>query len=403
MIDRREAALTVVLTPTPATAPGVRNFAATSDGFQIAEIATTPIAAGIRVFVRLTSPTLPEREDLGALIAAIVALGRPEDSPAIQLVGDSDLRLRYYARAAGFTAPLRANLALDLRAPAPPERAQDSIERFLADLVGLLPGVEITTARPPGVLRSYFRGASSGIGGLVHLTARGPTDIDALRLAIPVTDDVMAEAVALMIDTALAIRSRFRPLVDGVRVIYDHSAHGLRTGKLAGAAEANVRDVHLNPAYAQMAEMEALDRPRWERAAGSEPGGRHSSRTLAPPFTRIDAVVAHEFWHQIEFGFEGARYRDSVEFRRSLGAYFGVETLEHAFKGGHAGDPLSWQVARTRLATEVSDYATTAPKEATAELFTQWWCTAAAPPPSAEFFATLLKQFFPPVDGGRSR
>jgi hypothetical protein len=273
----------------------------------------------------------------------------------------------------------------------------------LADLGGLLPGVEITTTRPPGVLRSYLRGASSGIGGLVHLTARGPTDIDELRMAVPVTDDVMAEGVALMIDTALAIRSRFRPLVDGVRVIYDHSAHGLRTGKLAGAAEASVREVHLNPAYAQMAEMEALDRPRWERAGGSEAGGRHSSRTLAPPFTRIDAVVAHEFWHQIEFGFEGGRYRDSVEFRRALGAYFGVETLEHALKGGHAGAPRPWQVARTRLATEVSEYATTAPKEATAELFTQWWCTEAARPPSAEFFGTLLERFFPAADGGKGR
>ncbi len=204
MIDRPDAALTVVLTPTPTTAAGVRSFAATSGGFPIAEIATTPIAAGIRVYVRLTSATLPEREDLSALIAAIVDMGRHEDSPAILLAGDSDLRLRYYARAAGFTAPLRANLTLDLRAPAPPERAQDPVERLLADLGGLLPGVEITTARPPGVLRAYFRGVSSGIGGLVHLTARGPTDVEALRMAIPVTDDVMAEGVALMIDTALA-------------------------------------------------------------------------------------------------------------------------------------------------------------------------------------------------------
>jgi hypothetical protein len=336
---------------------------------------------------------------MAAVIAALVALGRAENLPLLALAADSSIRLRYFARAAGFSGPLRAELSLDpSREETPPTPPLPHGERFVADLQALLPGVAIAVARPPGTVRSFFRGASSGVDGIVHLTARGPTDPQALRLAVPVGGDSMAEGVALTIDTALAVRRRFRPLVDRVRVIFDHSMQGLRTGSLAGVADPSVRDVHLSPAYALASEMEGLDRQQWERLGGRPPEALRSPLTVAPPFTRIDAVVAHEFWHQIEFGFESERYGDSVEMRRVIGRYFGVETLEQAIKGDKGDAPLSWQVARSRLATEVSDYATTKPKEATAELFKQWWCTAARPPPSAQFFGTVLAQFFPSAD-----
>src|SRR4029077_10266745 len=132
-------------------------------------------------------------------------------------------------------------------------------------------------------------------------------------LSVPIAADVMAECVAMTIDTALSVRRRFRPLVDGVRIFYDHAIQGLRVGTVAGVAEAAVRDIHLNPAYALASESELLERSLRERAPEAEV--RHRPLTSLPPFTRVDSVVAHEYWHQIEFGFETSRYADSVGFR----------------------------------------------------------------------------------------
>jgi hypothetical protein len=327
-------------------------------------------------------------------------MARADTRPTLVLANSSDLRLRYYARAAGFTGPLRADLSRlthSERGTAlfPPPSPMGS-EALVAALRSLLPGVEIEAARRSGVVRSLFRGASSGVARTVHITATGPSDARPLMLAVPLGDEVLVEGVALTIDTALSVRRRFRPDIERVRVFFDHAVAGLRDGTIAGVAEPTVRDVHLNPAYASVPELEVLDRQRWERSL-AQPSGRRPLSEL-PPFTRIDSVVAHEFWHQIEFGLESGRYRDSVEFRRAIGRYFGVETLEHVIKGGRPDAPLEWQAARRRLAEEVSGYATTAPKEATAELFAQWWCTPADPPPPAQFFGSLLRQFFPAAD-----
>jgi hypothetical protein len=226
--------------------------------------------------------------------------------------------------------------------------------------------------------------------GTVHLTVHDGSDAEPLRLAVPFGEAVLVEGVAISIDTALAIRGRFRPLVDDVRIFYDQSLQGLRTGSVAGAAYSAVRDIHLSPAYASVVAMD------------TQPGrhlGWQPPHVALAPFTRIDSVVAHEYWHQIESGLESSRYGDSVEFRRALGGYFGVETLEHVIKGSSKGAPAHWQEAYRRLHDEVSAYAATAPKEATAELFSQWWCTASDPPPSARFFGEVLRRVFPGVEG----
>jgi hypothetical protein len=266
-------------------------------------------------------------------------------------------------------------------------------EQLLADLTDLLPGITVvTTDRVAGGLRSFLRIASSGVTNPVHLTAIDSTGTEPLRLAVPIGDDVLAEGVAQAIDTALAVRRRFRPLVDQVRIFYDQSVQGLRNGKVAGLAQPGVRDVHLSPAYASVREMDALygDRP-----------AEQSPLMALPPVTRIDSVVAHEYWHQIEYGLEGGRYRDSIDFRRAVGGYFGLETIEHVTKGSAVSASPEWQAAHARLANEVSAYAATAPKEATAELFAQWWGTAASPPPSAVFFGQVLRHFFPTADLAR--
>lgn len=389
---------------------GDRHFSAWSDDRPLGRVRAASDHGWLRVSVD-EDGVVNGAAERRALIAAVIALGAAEHASGLVLAGPSHLLLRREARAAGFTGPLRSDLVGAFPRigtgyeMTPAHDAPQS--RFLSDLQALLPGVVLTvTDRAGGRLRSLVRLASAGVAGTVHLTARWedePSATPSLRLAVPVSDDVIVEGVALVIDTALSVRRRFQPVVDGVRVFFDHSIQGLRTGSIAGVAEAYVRDVHLNPAYALGGEMEALDDYLRRRRANQDPTehDRRPPLTVAPPATRIDSVVAHEYWHQIEFGLESGRYRDSIEFRRAVGEYFGVETVEQVIKGKSASAPDAWQIAYRRLAGEVSAYATTAPKEATAELFAQWWCTAAAPPVSARAFGDVLRRFFPDADVDR--
>ena len=112
------------------------------------------------------------------------------------------------------------------------------------------------------------------------------------------------------------------------------------------------------------------------------------------PFTAIDATTAHEMWHLVEATFEAKRYKESVEFRRQLGFHLGVATLEQAVKGHGRYAPDSWKAASKLLAEEVSLYATTNAKEATAELFKAWWCRTGDLAPVVARFGELLDEFF---------
>jgi hypothetical protein len=392
---------------------GGRHFTAWSDDRLLGRVTTTVDHGWLRVAFDEAGVVngVAERQ---ALIDAVIALARSERLMGVVLAATTRLLVRYQARAVGFAGPLRGELVGALGdlgdgrpspGPSPSPERGDLERRFMSDLQTLLPGVVLlASSRPPGRLRSLLRVASSGMTGTVHLTAQDEHEDlafeEPLRLAVPLDDDVMAEGVALAIDTALSIRRRFHPLVDVVRIFYDHSIQGLRTGSIGGVAEAHLRDVHLNPAYALVSELDSLDNYIRDRASQPQLGehGRRPPLTVLPPATRIDSVVAHEYWHQIEFGLESGRYRDSVELRRVIGGYFGVDTLEHAIKGNNPKAPASWQAAYVRLAREVSQYATTTTKEATAELFAQWWCTAGAPPLSARAFGEVLREFFPDAD-----
>lgn len=407
MIGPDQPTLSVELRREAVDGRGRRRFSAWAGDRLLGRLTTAEDRGWLRVEVEEEGGVngTAERQ---ALIAAAIATARTEHLSGVVLAASSLLLVRHEARAAGFTGPLRAELVgplRDLRDPRNPGRSAQGREalqqRFLADLQRLLPGVVLeATDRTAGRLRSLLRSASTGVAGTVHLTAQSRLGDEPLRLAVPLGEDVLTEGVALAVDTALSVRRRFHPLIDGVRIFYDHSVQGLRTGTIGGVAEAYVRDVHLNPAYASVGEMAALDRFLRQRRGQPEPGEpeRRGPLTVQPPFTRIDSVVAHEYWHQIEFGLESGRYRDSVDFRRAVGSYFGVETLEHVIKGASSSAPPAWQAAYRRLAQEVSAYATTAPKEATAELFAQWWCTALAPPPSALAFGDILRRFFPQAD-----
>ena len=79
------------------------------------------------------------------------------------------------------------------------------------------------------------------------------------------------------------------------------------------------------------------------------------------------------------------RFRESIEFRRQLGRCFGVDTLEQVFDPGH-------EDARARLGYEVSGYATENRREATAELFTEWWHNP-RPRPAAAAFGALVDRY----------
>jgi hypothetical protein len=81
-----------------------------------------------------------------------------------------------------------------------------------------------------------------------------------------------------------------------------------------------------------------------------------------------------------------------------LGEELGVATFEHALRGGEAGAPPEWRSARARIVREVSVYATTNQREATAEMFKLWWCSApeAPPAPLVACFGRLIDRFYPP-------
>jgi hypothetical protein len=404
MIEPDHTQLAVELQPEFLDDQGRRHFLVGADGRLLTRLVAAEANDELRVAVDDDGPAMSVAEWQGLLLA-VIGMARAERRSRVVLPVGSQLLLRYVARASGFGGPLRGALSLSLDPPALPTMAPGAgagapEDRFLADLNSLLPGTTVTAAkRPAGWLRSALRSASAGVAGTIHFTVNDGSGIKPLWVAAPLNDDVMAECVAMAVDTAMAIRRRFHPHVDGVRMFFDQSIHGLRSGEIAGLAEAYVRDVHLNPAFALARELEVLDRQRQERRSARSPEqvARRGPITVLPPFTRVDSVVAHEFWHQIEFGFESGQYRNSVEFRRAVGGYFGVETLEHVLKGGAPHAAPEWRIARARLAAEVSDYATTNPKEATAELFTQWWCTRADPPPSARFFGEVMERFFPLV------
>jgi hypothetical protein len=133
-----------------------------------------------------------------------------------------------------------------------------------------------------------------------------------------------------------------------------------------------------------------------QRQRSADRGGRSVSAAVARPFFPIDGVVAHEYWHNLDTTVL-ATPAVYVEINRALGEELGVETFEHALRGGTAAAPVPWQQAHRRIINEVSRYATTNMREATAEMFKLWWCSSpeAPPAPLVARFGTLIDRFYP--------
>jgi hypothetical protein len=114
------------------------------------------------------------------------------------------------------------------------------------------------------------------------------------------------------------------------------------------------------------------------------------------PWFAIDGVVAHEYWHNLDATVV-ASPATYVEINRALGVELGVDTFEHALRGRDTGAPPEWRAALVRIVTEVSLYATTNWREATAELFKLWWCAPrdGAPAPLVACFGAQLDRFYP--------
>ena len=92
---------------------------------------------------------------------------------------------------------------------------------------------------------------------------------------------------------------------------------------------------------------------------------------------------------------DGYHQADWISIHRALGEALGVDTLEHALRGGSPSAPPAWQHAYRRIVDEVSRYATTNPHEAKAEMFMQWWCRSGEPTPIVARFGEIIEAALP--------
>lgn len=297
------------------------------------------------------------------------------------LVDSANPIVRDQARRRGYAGPLRGPLTTGLHSgqavrPVAPDRME------MADSIGVLLD-RLVTADSAGTTRRLFNVLRFGYGDVLRLAVGTPP----LTVTVPDSPDVMVETVAAAIDTVLAVRDRFGPHAEHLSVVsFDRASHHRgQQVRWAGHANHMVFSIHINDSLALADGWLHLRRQR-ETAPLRRPPAivRH-------PFTAIDGVVAHEAWHQIDFGFRG-RLADQMAFRRELGAVLGVQTLEQAILGGHPNAPDASRLAHERLTETVSAYAATNPLEATAEMFKLWWCGTSNP--TIDRFGELLDRFF---------
>ncbi|HET7487254.1 MAG TPA: hypothetical protein VFJ85_04950 [Acidimicrobiales bacterium] len=289
-----------------------------------------------------------------------------------------DPRLRDAARRSGWSGTLRGPLHHGGgRLP----------EDAVAAVAALVPGAGVAPAPPPGPLRGLVRLALAGMPGTAELVVTDGTGLRPFSVRYPDRPDLFVEELARAVDVTVAMRARFRSALGHVRLVaIDFGPQGFRTSRYAGIATPTLGNVHLNAALFLPGPLAELEAVREVRAA--RPGATPSARP-GGDFTAVDGTTAHELWHQVELAFTARDYRASVEFRRLLGAWFGVETIEQAAgRGGPVQD---------RVAAEVSPYGATRPLEATAEMAKLWWCGSDAP--VARYFGEVVERFFPAPTG----
>jgi hypothetical protein len=214
-----------------------------------------------------------------------------------------------------------------------------------------------------------------------------------IRVRMPDRDDVMPETIASAADTTLAVKRRFGRIASGVRALaFNHGGGKFADGSVSGSAESGTGTIFLNPVLAFAGDQVAQRR---RMAAEGRPG---VPMYVPPPFTSLEAVTAHELWHNLDATIQSTP-GVYFEFNRALGEELGVGTFEYALRGGEAGAPPEWQAAHVRIVQEVSAYATTNMREATAEMFMLWWCSRADAPPAplVRRFGALVDRYYPPA------
>jgi hypothetical protein len=329
-----------------------------------ADLEPLPVDGVDALMVRPLIPGIMDRAMAHELVAALAPVDRP--------LALWDELTRSEARRAGWTGPLRGPLT----APSPTRSAANRADSRLTTIEGLLPWVEVTRSR-------FGRKAFT-------LRAVAADGEHRMRLKAPDRPDLMPEIVAAALDTAFAIRRRYGRMAAGVHTItIDDGAGGLDDHTKAGSTQGGSGTIYLETS---LAFADALSADRLRRG-----GRRGVSASVPRPWFHIDGVVAHEIWHNMD-ATVAATPGVYVEINRALGQELGVETFEHALRGRGAGAPEPWQLGFRRIVEEVSPYATTNMREATAELFKLWWCASPQSPPSplVARFGALLDHYYPP-------
>ena len=188
----------------------------------------------------------------------------------------ADALLRFEARAAGWTGTLRAPLC-------PPGRGYRECR---------LRGADRGSPRSTSCCRASTCAATDSVDAVLALRA---TAADGLRMKVkaPDRDDLVPELVAGAVEVALAIRRRFGRMASGVHtIVIDDGAGSYDDHSTAGSAQSGSGTFFLDTSLA-FADAIAAQRQRMA-------GGGGVSATVPPPFTSIDGVVAHEYWHNLD-------------------------------------------------------------------------------------------------------
>jgi hypothetical protein len=311
--------------------------------------------------LRLAGPVVVTRDVARDAVAAL------ERAPRLTVLDVGDELLRAEARAAGWAGPLRGPLHRG--------GARVGSDELPAAVHALLPDVAVER-------RGFGRRVAS-----LHATA---DDGLRLRVTLPDRPDVVPELVARVVDVAFGVHRRFGRMASGVRgITIDDGAGSFDDHSTLGSAQSGTGTFFLDTSLA-FADALSAQRVRM--------GGRRGvSATVPRPWATVDGVVAHEYWHNLDATVV-ASPATYVEINRALGVELGVDTFEHALRGRDTGAPPEWRAALVRIVTEVSLYATTNWREATAELFKLWWCASPTQPraPIVERFGALLDEQYPP-------
>jgi hypothetical protein len=357
-----------------------------SDARALATLEVECRAQTLGIGVLVTRGQLGLDPSLAAALLVVLASRRPAGLHELRLVTQDPI-VRAQARRLGYEGGIRDALTRSgwsLDGDFAP-RARQPID---AELSHLLPGLDVVDAPLDGVGRRVRR-ASTGMAATRRLRIGGPADLSALDVVVTDDDETLAEPVACGIDTALAVRRSFGRAGSAVgSLVFGRTQYGFRTHRVAGTAEGNVSKININGSFVTTTGVQAMHRARANRLSKTPPA------PVSPRFSMIDGVVAHECWHVIEQGYLARRFSESFDMRRELGRALGVDTLEQAITGGEQRATNDERRAYERLRDEVSPYATTTIREATAEMFKLAWCREGEPSPVIATFMQVVADHF---------